>query len=320
MHILIIGGNGFLGRDLAEGAAALGHKVTVADRRPPRSWPSARRFGVHVADVTRPEQLATVFEAARPDAVVYLAAYGTGGAGLLVSAQADPEAAVGVNVGGLLRTMRLCRDHGVRKLVWTSSTTVFGQAGMYPGETVDESALVGPASVYGATKVLGEQLSRSLAAEYGVQINALRPTMVWGPGVQYRGIQSGLCDLVPHAVRGEEITVAAPAEEWDLIYVRDVSAALLTLAELDTAEPIVHVSGYRASVADVAEEVRGRFPAARIHLRSEPARLGIPFVDTTLATKLGIRPRFDLARSIDDYAATVGGAERVLESDECGDT
>lgn len=318
MHILVIGGTGFLGRGFAEDAVALGHEVTVVDRRPPRTWRLAERIKIHVADVTRREELAEVFSLTEPDAVVYLAAFGTGGAGLLTSAQADPDAAVRVNVGGLLLTMQLCRQHRIRKLVWTSSTTVLGQAGMYPTEAVDESALVGPASVYGATKVLGEQLSAALAAEYGMQINALRPTMVWGPGVQYRGIQSGLCDLVPHAVRGEAVSVAAPAEAWDLIYIRDVSGALLTLVELDTTAPVVQVSGYRASVADVAEGVRKRFPTARIEVRPEPARLGIPFVDTTLATKLGIRPRFDLARSINDYAATVSGAERAPVTGECG--
>ena len=53
MHILVIGGTGFLGRGFAEDAVALGHEVTVVDRRPPLAWRLAERIKIHVADVTR---------------------------------------------------------------------------------------------------------------------------------------------------------------------------------------------------------------------------------------------------------------------------
>lgn len=308
VRALVIGGTGFIGsnavRRLLDGGARVavyGPPVAGGDLLADLTARVERIDG----DVREPARLIEAVLAFRPDVVLHLAAYGGGGLGLVKAAQAEPVRAVEVNVVGFLNTLETCRICGVRRLVWTSSTAQLGPVERYGTAVVDEDAPTYPVSLYGATKVMAEHLARHYRQAFGMEIVGMRPTVVYGPGLWYRGVAAAIADMIAAAAAGRPCRVQDPGEEWDLLYVKDAAEALYTLATAPFAGPdLVHVSSHRASLGGMAAAVLRRVPDAPIAVESGGNRLGIPFVDTARARRWGIAPRYDLDAAIADYIAT----------------
>lgn len=311
-NALLIGGSGFLGRHTAHRLVDNGWTVTVLDL-PGKAMQVtvADAEPVHVLEgsVTRREDVEMAFAAAEPNLVLQLAAYSTNGMGLVPSGEQNPAAAVEVSVGGLMNVLESARGIDDCRVVLTSSTTLLGPAADYMGP-VDEQALLSPASVYAATKVLAEQLVRTYRHHHGVDAVALRPTLVWGPEIQYRGVQSALGDMIQAAARGSAISVPGNSEPWDLIYVVDAAEAIVAVAEAESPPPVLIASGYVASVNEVRTEVLRQAPEARITLEGESRPLGFPRVDTRAIGDIGFRAHFDLTASVADFLETERQAAR----------
>lgn len=186
------------------------------------------------------------------------------------------------------------------RVLWSSSTTVYGKSQHYPEGDVDEQSLLGPNSVYAATKVAGEQLIRTYRSR-GVDATAIRPTLVWGPGIRYRGAQAGLGDMVEAAATGESATVAALTEPWDLLYVADVGRVFAHLASMPSLPEVLIANGYQASVDDVRHAITELRPDAPITVSGEASPLGLPYMRTDAIRGHGYVPRYDLHSSIADY-------------------
>lgn len=302
---LVIGGNGFLGRYIVA-ELAKEHVVHVLDLHGlERGEDTGSAVVQHRGSVTDPSLLRDAIGAAQPDLIVVLASYGGGGVGLLRSAERDPRAAVDVNVVGLLNVLEASRSLPDVRVIWFSSTTVYGPAEHYVGGLADETSLVLPGSVYGASKVMGEQLIRTYRANYGVSAVAVRPTLVWGPGIRYYGVQSGLNTIVEAAASGAPIEVPDCIEEWDLLYVRDAGRAVTWLVSAPDVEPVVLVNGYSATIRTVRDVVQAQVPGARINFHGVRPPLGYPKVRDQLARNAGFAPAFDLPGSVADYLITI---------------
>jgi dTDP-4-dehydrorhamnose reductase len=158
MRYAVLGAAGQLGRDLCP-------------RLPGEVIPLSRADG---ADLTRPEPLRTVLEAARPDVVVNCAAYN-----FVDRAEAEPEAAFAVNAWGVRELARLC-DARDWLLVHYSTDYVFGldAARRRPWTETDAP---GPVSVYGLSKLAGEYLVRAACPRHLV-IRTCGLYGVWGQG------------------------------------------------------------------------------------------------------------------------------------------
>ncbi|WP_067885933.1 NAD-dependent epimerase/dehydratase family protein [Actinomadura chibensis] len=309
-NVLIVGGDGFLGRHTAEALAAGGASVHVFDRpgsTPPPRPRGAHRYGRYEGSVTDRGALEEAVADAGADAIVVLASYSHGGLGLAKAAEQNPPAAVEVNVRGLLHVLEIAARRPGTRVVWLSSTTVYGPTDRYAATGVSEDALLAPGSVYAATKVLGEQLVRTYRTAHGVRATAVRPTLVWGPGLRYRGVQSCLGDLADAAAHGREATVPDSDEPWDLLYVRDAGRAVAWLTGRDLG-PVVLVNGYRASVRQVREAVLRAVPGAPVRVAGAAPRLNVPPVDDGRIRRAGFVPEFDLARSVYDYVATLSAS------------
>lgn len=308
---LVIGGSGFLGRHALAQLADAGYITTVLDR-PGAPAPSVTESGYSAAliegSVTNRADVDAAFEAASPDVVLLLAAYSTGRRGLVVSGELHPEAATMTNVVGLLNTLETAKAARIRRLVWTSSTTVYASADRYP-DSVDESDLVNPRSLYAASKVFGEQLVRTYRDHHQLDVVAIRPTLVWGPGIQYRGVQAALGEMIYSAASGKPVTVTANSEPWDLIYVKDAASALVAAMSAEVVPPLVITNGYTASIDDVRDAILDQVPDAPITVAGAGPRLDFPLVDSASAESFGFSPRYELAASVADYLATERQAE-----------
>ncbi len=160
MRLLVIGGSGYVGQMVLPQLAQQ-HEVKVFDLVEPKPGPWEHAIG----DVQDVEALTS--NLADVDALVYMA----------MNTQRNPESpttvanAFDVNVKGLYFALMAARDSGVLHCVYTSTMSVFKEReGVYP----DESAPADASEYYGLTKRLGEEVCKTLVADGGMTVTALR--------------------------------------------------------------------------------------------------------------------------------------------------
>lgn len=151
MKVLVTGGNGFIGTHLVKRLWDEGHVVTVVDRKAPNPL-----------DILDEAGLDTAFKQAKPDVVVHLAAEKRG----------DPAVIYKTNVDGMLNVLCACERFGTKKVLFSSSSAVYGH------DHQVEYAECRPSSAYGRSKLIGEYLLRACS----VPSLALRFFNVYGEG------------------------------------------------------------------------------------------------------------------------------------------
>ncbi len=184
MRVLLTGAAGFIGSHLAERLCARGDTVVGFDNFD-RFYPRAikernlealrgsHRFQLIEGDLCRRADVArTMIE--KVDAVVHLAAL----AGVRPSI-AEPARFWDVNVTGTLNLVEVCRARGVRRLVFASSSSVYGDGSEVPFRESDPCGR--PLSPYAATKRSGELLAFNAHHLYGMDVTCLRFFTVYGP-------------------------------------------------------------------------------------------------------------------------------------------
>jgi UDP-glucose 4-epimerase len=189
---LVTGGAGFIGSNLVEAALTRGHEVRVLDNfstgRRENLAAFVDRIELFEGDICDP---GLVREAMRGvDFVLHQAA--------LPSVQRsleDPAGTHRVNVDGTLCVLLAARDAGVRRVVYASSSSVYGNAPELPKR---ESHPAAPASPYAAAKLAGEQYALSFYRSYGLETVALRYFNVFGPR---QDPQSPYAAVIPRFVR-----------------------------------------------------------------------------------------------------------------------
>ncbi len=185
MQYLITGGAGFIGSHLGERLLAEGHGVVAFDNFDPFYPATMKRgnldllgaypgFSFEEGDVRDRKALDRLFARYRIDAVIHLAAK----AGVRPSID-DPEAYVDVNVNGTLRLLEAMRDAGVPRLLFASSSSVYGNQEKTPFSETDE--VDRPISPYAATKRTGELLAYTWHHLYGLDVACVRFFTVYGP-------------------------------------------------------------------------------------------------------------------------------------------
>jgi UDP-glucuronate 4-epimerase len=185
MRILVTGGAGFIGSHLVEKLLDQGHTVLAIDNFDPfyskdvkeRNLKSAsehKNFKFIEGDILNRQDLKDIFGANKINIVVHLAAK----AGVRPSLE-DPSGYYQVNVQGTLNILDMCKDYKINKLIFASSSSVYGNNRKVPFSETDPVDF--PISPYAATKKAGELLCHTYHHLYGINIFALRFFTVYGP-------------------------------------------------------------------------------------------------------------------------------------------
>lgn len=185
MNILVTGGAGFIGSHLVESLLAEGHRVICLDNFDDFYDPQQKRrnlqgamknpnFQLIAADLREEERLKRIFEHEKIDQVVHLAAR----AGVRPSIK-DPLLYADVNIRGTLNLLEACRQHKVKKVVFASSSSVYGNNPKTP--FAEDDRVDNPISPYAATKKAGELICYTYHHLYGFDIACLRYFTVYGP-------------------------------------------------------------------------------------------------------------------------------------------
>jgi nucleoside-diphosphate-sugar epimerase len=275
-HVLVTGATGFLGAPLRGYLARNSSTTTGVDVRP--------ADGVRITDISDPEQLDSVLnDVPSLDSVVHLAAAGEGNQGLVAGAATKTAAAVRVNIEGFIHILEAAARHGAKRVVWSSSTTVYGPASTYTNR-VDESASFFPTTAYGATKAACEYLGPIMAEKLGIDVVALRLPMVYGPGRWYGGSQAPLVALADALKKGKPIEVGAWSGDADWVHVSDVVTAIGALLTVDAPSSAYHIVGHRGPLSELATamlDAAGNPSGARVGVVDSGAP-NIPAIDDSL--------------------------------------
>jgi UDP-glucuronate 4-epimerase len=230
MKVLLTGGAGFIGSHLLERLLARGDDVAVIDDFNDYYDPAIKRrnlpksgFRLHEKDI---RESADLVAREKPDVLVHLAAR----AGVRPSLS-QPALYESVNVQGTLGLLEACRQTGVKRFVFASSSSVYGNARNVPFREDDEP--LEPISFYGVTKLLGEHYVRVYSRLFGIQGTCLRFFTAYGPRQRP--------DMAIHSFtaaisQGREIPMFGDGTtERDYTFVSDIVQGLL--GAIDRPEP-----------------------------------------------------------------------------------
>jgi UDP-glucose 4-epimerase len=233
VKILIFGGAGFVGLNIAGALLARGHVVTLFDRvgLPPAARRAFARFAdlpteVH-GDITD-RRAVTEIVVAGYQAIVLGAAITAGPA----RDAADPESIVRVNLLAQLPILTVARHSGVARVVNLSSAAAYGAAGTRHA-LLDEATACDPESLYAITKFASEKVAARLAALWQIDIISVRLSGVFGPWERETGMRDTLSPqmqiIAAMREHGEAVLPRPGVKDW--IYAPDVADAVALLIE-----------------------------------------------------------------------------------------
>jgi len=166
----------------------------------------------------------------------------------------DPRETFEVNTGGTLNLLIAAKDSGVRRFIFASSSSIYGNA---PVQPVPETTVPNPISPYGASKLASEAYGHSFSASYGLSFYALRYFNVFGPR---QDPKSEYAAVVPRFMssltNGSKPTVYGDGQQTrDFTYVGNVVRANLLVADTPSAAPGAYniAAGRPHSVKDLLE-------------------------------------------------------------------
>ncbi|HEY6390081.1 MAG TPA: GDP-mannose 4,6-dehydratase [Bryobacteraceae bacterium] len=289
--ILVTGGAGFIGSHLSSHLAERGRRILIVDNFDNLYSPEEKELNlariqeqncveVSRLDICNEESIQRLMQDWRPDAVIHLAAL----AGVRSSFD-RPLAYQQVNGYGTACVLEACRLAKVRKVLFASSSSVYGATPNVPFREDDPD--VHPISPYAATKLAGEHLCRSYTAYTDIGVVCLRFFSVYGPRQRPDLVIRKFAELI---WRGQPIRVLGDGScARDYTYVDDVVTAAAAALDLDCRFEVVNVGGAApialTEVIAELEIVLGR-KAGIVRDAAHPGDVPMTFADLTKARRL----------------------------------
>ncbi len=293
-NCLVIGGSGFIGRNLVLELAKREYKVSgFSNVAPPGDF--NRRFDWRLGDFADPTAVAAAVDGM--DVVFHLVSTSVPG-----TAQANIAADIDNNVKASVQFMDICSRHKVGRVVFISSGgTVYGPDVAVP---ISEDAPTNPISAYGVTKLSIEKYFYMYAHTQGLKSTVVRLSNPYGPNQDAGKIQGVIPIFLRKILNGETICIWGDGSVVrDYIHIDDVNDALLRVAAEDAPFSLYNIgSGVGHSLLEVIEQIAaicGKTPVVKFM----PARgFDVPsnILDIRRARHmLGWAPRINLHAGIE---------------------
>jgi UDP-glucose 4-epimerase len=260
--VLVVGGAGFIGSHLTDALMAEGYETHVLDNLSGGKKENVNSGAIfHLADIRNLEEIKPLFD--KVDWVFHLAA--------LPRVQYSIEYPVEtneVNVGGLLNVLLAAKEAGVKRVVYSASSSAYGDQPTMP---LVETMSANPKSPYGLQKYIGELYCRVFSTVYNLPTVSLRYFNVYGPRYNAEGAYALVIGkFIEQKRRGEPMTITGDGEQTrDFTNVRDIVRANLLAAKSEMVgkgEVMNTGGGNSVSINRIAELIGGE----TIHV---PARL-----------------------------------------------
>jgi UDP-glucose 4-epimerase len=143
-----------------------------------------------------------------------------------------PRTAFDVNIAGTFNVLEACVKNNVKKLISSSSASVYGDASEVP---MKETHPFNNKNFYGATKIAGEAMATAFNDRYGLEVVSLRYMNVYGPGQDQHAVYSGVVPIMLNKIEaGEQPVINGDGSQaYDFVYVEDVAKANICALESD---------------------------------------------------------------------------------------
>ena len=298
MKALITGGAGFIGSNLVNALLERGDHVRVLD-----NFSTGNRANLDGLEVEVVEGELRSYERVHAAMSGVEVVYHLGALGSVPRSVQDPLTSSAVNVEGTLNVLLAARDEGVRRVVFSSSTSIYGSSRELP---TSESTPPDPISPYGVAKLAAERYCISFGRVYhSFETVVLRYFNVFGPRQSPYSQYAAVVPLFIAAIdRGDPVTIHGDGEQSrDFTYVGNVVDATIRAAEAPDASGRAFniAAGSPASVNHLAETI-GVILDKPVEKRYEPSRPGDirdSWADIRAAREiLGYEPSIDLASGL----------------------
>ncbi len=269
--ILVTGADGFIGSHLVEGLARRGHAVramVLYNSFDSRGWleqlPAELRDAVEIVPGDVRDRGSVRAAMTGCDRVLHLAAL----IAIPFSYQA-PELYIDVNIRGTLNVLEAARDLGVRRVVQTSTSEVYGTAQIVP--IPETHPLVGQ-SPYSASKIGADQMAIAYHRSFGLPVAIARPFNTYGPRQSARAVIPTVATQIAAGKRRIELGALRPTR--DFTFVTDTVAGMIAILECDAAVgEVTNIgTGFEISVGETAKLI-GEAMGIEIEIASAAERL-----------------------------------------------
>jgi UDP-glucose 4-epimerase len=250
MRILVTGGAGFIGSNIADAFVLRGHEVRVLD-----DLSTGRRENVPdqaalaQLDIRSPD-VRGLLEAFRPDVLCHHAAQID-----VRRSVADPGHDAEVNIVGTLRLLEHCRAVGTRRVLFASTGgAIYGEQDVFPAA---EDHAARPVSPYGVAKLSVEHYLHYYAVEHGFRSTCLRYANVYGPRQNPHGEAGVVAIFANKLLAGENPVINGSGEQTrDFVFVGDVVQANVLALEKDLTGAYNVGTGVETSVNTLYDSIR----------------------------------------------------------------
>ncbi len=296
MKILITGGAGFIGSNIADKMLEEGHSVVIIDNLSSgqkKNIPSKAKF--YKADITDVKLVDSVIKKERPQVICHHAAQID-----VRKSVEDPAFDAKVNVLGALNVFEAARKHGVKKIVFASSGgTIYGEVGKVPPTELSPG---NPLSPYGITKYTVEHYLKFYSLIYGLKYTVLRYANVYGPRQDPHGEAGVVSIFTGRMLTGEGLVIFGDGNQTrDYVFVADVVAANVAALTKGDNQIINIGTGCATSVNTLFNTMAkiAQYKRKPVYKAARPGELGRSLLDASKAKKLlGWEPKVCLAEGL----------------------
>ena len=250
--ILVTGADGFIGSHLIESLVRQGHSVrafTLYNSFNSWGWLDhcaaevKGKFEVFSGDIRDPNGVKQAMKDC--DSVLHLAALIA-----IPFSYHSPDTYVDTNIKGTLNILQAARELGVRRVVHTSTSEVYGTARFVP---ITESHPLQGQSPYSATKIAADQLAYSFYASFNLPVVIARPFNTYGPRQSARAVIPTIITQIANGRRSIKLGAVSPTRDFN--YVQDTVDGFIAAlnSELGLGEVINFGSNFEISVGDTAQ-------------------------------------------------------------------
>lgn len=310
--ILITGGLGFVGSNLARSLVGLGASVTLVDSLDPSCGSNrtnisdiSDQIDINIADV---RDLNTMIHFVKGKHFLFNLAGRTSH----IDSMTNPLEDMDINCRAQIAILESCRKENPEiRVVFASTRQIYGKPERLP---VDESHGLHPVDVNGINKMAGESFHMLYSRVHGICACSLRLTNTYGPGMRIKDArQTFLGVWIRNALEGQTFEIWEGKQRRDFTYIDDCVGALLLAANCPKANgEVFNLGGSEVvSLKEVANMIREIEPLARFELCSYPPDrktidIGDYFADfSKIRDRLGWSPQIDLRsglrKTIDYY-------------------
>ncbi len=300
--ILVTGADGFIGSHLTEFLVSQGHTVRALSQYNSFNYwgwlediDCLDKIEVVTGDVRDPHYCKEITKDI--DIVYHLAALIA-----IPYSYVAPDSYVDTNVKGTLNICQAAKENGVKRVIHTSTSEVYGTAQYVP---IDEKHPLQPQSPYSASKIGADAMAMSFFNAFGLPVTIARPFNTYGPRQSARAVIPTIIGQIASGKKSIKLGDVSPTRDFN--YVADTCRGFVALAESEAAvgKTVNIASNYEISVGDtlnVIRELMGRdveFIVDEQRLRPENSEVFRLWGDNSLIRELtGFEPKFDIRQGL----------------------